>query len=250
MKPEFKSEVKSSEVLFRLRLDCVPVGECDPFEVTTELLLDWFSTQGVIGYLITAEVSSAVEKAHLHVVFLSDKKVTALRTSFRKEFSVNYSFSQNWSKETKSRDMKIYMDKHALTYQDIHIIYILKDGNIQANTLISNNKELKFDEILKETKCGKKDKRYGNYLKKLLVDYNTKYQNEHLDNDEKEKIRIYKFVTQSFAQTNLDIFTGNAKIFDTYTIKRFCQTIYNTNFYIENQHSEEYMLYHFQTITL
>lgn len=237
MKPEFKSELKNTECLFRLRIDSIDYQEIEV----------WFSTQGIKGYLVTAEVSSAVEKAHLHIVFVSDKKITALRTSFRKLFNMNYSFSQNWSKETKSKDMKKYMDNYNLTYSDIHIIYILKDGDIKLNTLISNPSELKFNEILKETKLTKKDKKYGNYLKKLLTDYNTKYKNLPLYNDDKEQIRIFKFVTQSFAQTNLDIFIGNAKIFDTTVIKRFCQTIYNTNFYIENSHSEEYMLYHFST---
>lgn len=246
MKPEFKSELKNEEVLFRLRLDCIPT-EGDQFMETSQKILTWFTQEGIKGYLVTAEVSSAVEKAHLHTVFASEKKITALRTSFRKVFSVNYSFSQNWSKETKSKDMQKYMDNNKLTYSDIHIIYILKDGNIQINTLISNTNELKFEEILKETKTNKKDKKYGNYLKKLLVDYNTKYKNENLYDDDKEKIRIFKFVTQSFAKTNLDMFIGNAKIFDTTVIKRFCQTIFNTNFYIENQHNEEFMLYHFST---
>jgi hypothetical protein len=104
---------------------------------------------------------------------------------------------------------------------------------------------LNYEEIRKEIKEDPKNKKYGNYLKKLLTEYNTINKNDKLEYD-KEQIRIFKFVTQSFAKTNLDIFTSNAKIFDSTIIKKFCQTIFNTNFYLENQHNEEFMLYHFQ----
>ena len=141
-----KPKLKTSLPLFRLRID----------DFTTESLLEWFKSRGIIGNLITKEVSSA-GKEHLHCVFASEDKVTALRTSFRRTFpyltNSRYSFSQNWSKETKSNDMKLYMENNNLEYQDIHIIYILKDGKIESNTLIENPEELDFDKIRKEIGC-------------------------------------------------------------------------------------------------
>ena len=110
-----KPKLKTTQPLFRLRVD--------NFEANA--LHSWLHTRGVKGYLISSEVSSA-GKEHLHCVFASDDKITALRTSFKRTFpglnNSRYSFSQNWSKETKSNDMKMYMSKNELKYSDIHII--------------------------------------------------------------------------------------------------------------------------------
>jgi hypothetical protein len=229
MKVKFKSEI--SQNLFRLRID----------NHDSQTLQEWFLKETIKIYLVTAELASVTNKKHMHVVFMSDKKITALRTSFRKLTNLTgseYSFSQNWSKETKSKDMKLYMEKHNLNYTDIHIIYILKDSDIKMNTLIENPEELNFEEIRKEIGCkSKKDKRYGNYTKKLIMEYNEKYPEPLIDvncgslDDFPEKERIFKFVTQSMAAHNLDIFLSNAKKFDDFVIKQLCQTVLNTRKY-------------------
>lgn len=223
-----KPQLKTTLPLFRLRID-----DFDP-----ESLKGWFISRGIKGNLITKEVSS-LGKEHLHCVFASDCKVTALRTSFKRTFpqlnNSRYSFSQNWSKETKSKDMKLYMEKHNLQYSDIHIIYILKDGQIMNNTLIENTEDLDFEKIRKEIGCKpKKDKKYGNYLKKLIMDYNTQYPEPLLDStctgldDYPERERIFKFVTHQMSAHNLDIFLSNAKLMDDYTIRKMCQSVLNT----------------------
>ena len=223
-----KPKLKTTLPLFRLRID--------EFDFT--YLLEWFESRGIKGNLVTSEVSSA-GKEHLHCVFASDDKVTALRTSFKRTFpglnNSRYSFSQNWSKETKSNDMKLYMSKHNLNYQDIHIIYILKDGIILSNTLIENTEELDFEKIRKEIGCKpKKDKKYGNYLKKLIMDYNLQYPEPLIESsctgldDYPERERIFKFVTHQMSAHNLDIFLSNAKLMDDFTIKKMCQSVLNT----------------------
>jgi hypothetical protein len=229
MKLKFKSEI--SETLFRLRID----------NHDYQTLQKWFLKETIKIYLCTAELASATQKKHMHVVFMSDKKITALRTSFRKMTNLTgseYSFSQNWSKETKSKDMKLYMLEHELTYQDIHIIYILKDSDIKLNTLIDNPEELDFEKIRKTIGCkSKKQKKYGNYTKKLIMDYNELYPEPLIDvncgslDDFPEKERIFKFVTQQTASHNLDIFLSHAKKFDDYVIKMLCQTVLNTRKY-------------------
>lgn len=229
MKPEF--ETSNSENLFRLRID----------NHNHDILLKWFLKETIKNYLCTAELASVTQKEHMHVVFQSDKSITQLRTSFRKftNYQGNYSFSQNWSKETKSSDMKTYMDLHDLTYKDIHIIYILKDSDIRLNTLIANAAELDFDEIKKTIGCKSKQnrKKYGNYTKKLIMEYNEQYPEPLIEvscgslDDYPEKERIFKFVTRQMSHTNLDIFLSNAKKFDDYTIKMLCQTLLNTRKY-------------------
>lgn len=229
MKPEF--ETPNSENLYRLRID----------NHNYQILNKWFLKETIKNYLVTAELASVTQKEHMHVVFQSNKKITSLRISFRKftNYEGNYSFSQNWSKETKSKDMQKYMQEHQLTYKDIHIIYILKDSNIKLNTLIRNAADLDFDKIKNTIGCQSKknNKKYGNYTKKLIMDYNEKYPEPLLDvscgsvDDYSEKERIFKFVTQQTAKTNLDIFISNAKKFDDYTIKMLCQTVLNTRRY-------------------
>lgn len=229
MKPKFETEIL--ETLFRLRID----------NHDYQTLEKWFLKETIKNYLCTAELASATNKKHMHVVFSSDKKITALRTSFRKFTNMTgseYSFSQNWSKETKSRDMQTYMDMHNLTYQDIHIIYILKDSDIKLNTMIKNTEELDFEEIRKTIGCKpKKDKKYGNYTKKLIMDYNEQFPQPLIDtncgslDDFPEKERIFRFVTHQMSAHNLDIFLSNAKKFDDHVIKQLCQTVLNTRKY-------------------
>jgi hypothetical protein len=127
------------------------------------------------------------------------------------------------------------MENNNLQYSDIHIIYILKDGQIMNNTLIENIEELDFDKIRKEIGCKPKtNKKYGNYLKKLIMDYNEQYPEPLLDStctgldDYPERERIFKFVTHQMSAHNLDIFLSNAKLMDDYTIKKMCQSVLNT----------------------
>ena len=232
MKPKYKTHLK----LIRLRID-YPEHLISHFEKCVHDFLNKNSK----NILLTKEVSSA-GKEHYHAVFASDDKITALRTRFKRQFpnfgGSNYSFSQNWSSETKSKNMQIYMEKNNLEYQDIHIIYILKDSNIKINTLIDNVDELDFSEITREIGIKeKKEKKYGNYLKKLIMDYNEMFPVPLLDttctgiDDFPEKERIFKFVTRQLSSTNLDIFLSNAKLFDDYTIKKLCQSILNTRRY-------------------
>lgn len=225
MKPEYETTLP----LFRLRVDAVIP------------LQKWLISRGIKGNIIVQERSSS-GKEHLHCVFASELKITALRTSFRRTFpeikGTQYSFNQNWSKETKSKDMKLYMKENELSYRDIHIIYILKDNNIISNTLVSNPEELDFEEIRKEIGCKpKSQKKYGNYLKKLIMEYNEQFPEPLIDTtclgveDYQERERIFRFVTHQLSAHNLDIFLSNAKRFDNYVIKQMCQSILNTRKY-------------------
>lgn len=230
MKPKFKSNLNLDN-LYRLRIDNQDV----------DTLYKWFTKETIVFYLCTAEEATQTEKPHLHVVFLSSKKITALRTSLRKFTGLSgssYSFSQNWSKETKSLDMKLYMEKHSLSYKEIHIIYILKDSDVRLNTMLDNIEELDFESIRKEIGAKpKKDKKYGNYTKKLINDYNTLFPEPLIDtncgsmDDFPEKERIFRFVTHQMSSHNLDIFLSNAKKFDDHVIKQLCQTVLNTRKY-------------------
>lgn len=244
MIPRFSDRINKNN-LFRLRMD-------------NDIPESFFLSMEIEYYITIQETSLITKKVHSHSVFYSKDNIYNIRKSFTRFYpfinKTKYSLAQNWNKETKGKDLERYMNENELSYQDIHILYILKDVEqenqigILNNSLISNINELigKFQEIM--TKIKVVEKTYGNYLKKILTEYNIKYKNDISDNDEQEKIRIFKFVTSQFAKTNLDIFIGNAKIFDNSVIKKFCQTIFNTNFYLENQHSEEYMLYHFQSM--
>lgn len=251
MKPKFKSNIDKQE-LFRLRIDCLDSLTPSYFG---ELLSEWFLKETIKNYLVVAEISSVTAKKHLHVVFTSVKKITALRTSFRKCFchdSTEYSFSQNWSGETKSRNMRIYMERNELDYKDIHIIYILKDKNILLNTLVQNTDDLDFTKITNEIgEQSKKQKKYGNFTKKLIMDYNSLFPVPIFENlpctgisDFPERERIFKFVTSSFSQNNLDIFQSNAKLFDNWTIKKMCQTVLNTRKYSKEFYPDDLSLIH------
>jgi len=231
-----KPQLKTTENLIRFRID-YPEHLQSRFENSVMNFLQKNSK----NILLTKEVSSA-GKEHYHAVFASDDKLTAIRTRFKRQFpnysASSYSFNQNWSKETKSKDMQIYMDKHNLDYRDIHIIYILKDSDIKINTLIENPLEMDFESIRKEIGARpKKDKKYGNYTKKLIMDYNEQFPEPLLDtncgslDDFPEKERIFRFVTRQMSSHNLDIFLANAKKFDDYVIKHLCQTILNTRKY-------------------
>jgi hypothetical protein len=228
MKPQFKT----TENLIRFRIDISSIHEID---------LIRFLQKNSKNILLTKEVSSS-GKNHYHSVLSIEIKLTSLRTKFKRSFpditGSSYSFNQNWSKETKSKDMQLYMDKHDLDYKDIHVIYILKDSDIKVNTLIENPLEMDFEQIRKEIGCkSKKDKKYGNYTKKLIMDYNEQFPEPLLDtncgslDDFPEKERIFRFVTQQMASHNLDIFLSNAKKFDDYVIKMLCQTLLNTRKY-------------------
>jgi hypothetical protein len=235
MKPQYETQ----NFLIRLRVDTPRNLQGEEFT----LELKRFLTKNSKNILMTKEVSSA-GKEHYHVVFALEPcvTVTTMRTRFKRSFpnitGSNYSFNQNWSKETKSKDMQLYMEKHNLDYQDIHIIYILKDSDVHCNTLISNQSELDFEKIRKEIGCkSKKDKKYGNYIKKLIMDYNEKYPEPLLEvtcnslDDFPEKERIFRFVTHQMSSHNLDIFLSNAKKYDDYVIKMLCQTLLNTRKY-------------------
>lgn len=226
MKPKYKTQTQ----LIRFRIDS---------ENESELVS--FLQKNSKNILLTKEVSSSGKK-HYHSVFASDDKLTTIRTRFKRQFpnilGSKYSFSQNWSKDTKSKDMELYMEKHNLDYQDIHIIYILKDSDIKLNTLIQNPLELDFEKIRKEIGCKpKKEKKYGNYTKKLIMEYNEQFPEPLLDtncgsiDDYPEKERIFRFVTHQMSSHNLDIFLSNAKKFDDYVIKHLCQTLLNTRKY-------------------
>jgi len=234
-----KPQLETSDHLIRFRIDTPRNLQGDDFQIR----LQRFLTKNSKNILLTKEVSSA-GKEHYHCVFAADPcaTVTTTRTRFKRAFpeitGSNYSFSQNWSKETKSKDMELYMKKHNLDYQDIHIIYILKDSDICRNSLVLNYNELDFEKIRKEIGCKpKKDKKYGNYTKKLIMDYNEQYPEPLLEttclglDDFPEKERIFKFVTHQMSSHNLDIFLSNAKKFDDYVIKHLCQTVLNTRKY-------------------
>ena len=226
-----KPQLKTTKNLIRFRIDISSIYETD---------LIRFLQKNSKNILLTKEVSSS-GKNHYHSVMAIDIKLTALRTQFKRSFpditGSSYSFNQNWSKETKSKDMQTYMDKHNLDYKDIHIIYILKDSDIKLNTLIENPLEMDFEEIRKEIGAKPKDKKYGNYTKKLIMDYNEQFPEPLLDtncgsiDDFPEKERIFRFVTHQMSSHNLDIFLSNAKKFDDYVIKHLCQTILNTRKY-------------------
>ena len=234
-----KPKLETDNFLIRFRIDTPKNLVGDSFQVE----LQRFLTKNSKNILLTKEVSSS-GKEHYHCVLAAEPcvTVTTMRTRFKRSFpnitGSNYSFSQNWSKETKSKDMQTYMEKHNLDYQDIHIIYILKDSDICRNSLISNTDELDFEKIRKEIGCKpKKEKKYGNYTKKLIMEYNEKYPEPLIDvncgsiDDFPEKERIFRFVTQQMASHNLDIFLSNAKKFDDYVIKMLCQTLINTRRY-------------------
>lgn len=237
MKPKYQTDIR----LIRFRIDAPDLNKDDPVYIKFEdTLTDWL-IKNSNNILCTKEVSSAA-KLHYHAVFSSTDKLTAIRTRFKRQFpsyrGSQYSFSQNWSKETKSKDMELYMEKHELNYQDIHIIYILKDSDIKLNSLIENAVELDFEEI--RTEIGaipKNQKKYGNYTKRLIMEYNEKYPEPLIDvncgslDDFPEKERIFKFVTRQMASHNLNIFLSNAKKFDDYVIKMLCQTLLNTRKY-------------------
>lgn len=248
MKVKFESNINKN-LLFRLRID----------SQDSDRLLNFLRSEKVGGSLITAETASVTGKLHLHSVFESTKKVTAIRTAFKKYYpeltGANYSFSQNWSQATKSKDMKLYMQENNLEYKDIHIIYILKDSNIKYNDLVLNPEALNFATILKTIGHKPKNKKYGNYTKKLIMEYNTLYPTPLIDNSDErddfpERERIFKFVTSSLSATNLDLFVSNAKCFDTWTIKKLCQTVLNTrkfskDFYPNENYSSEVNSYFF-----
>ncbi|AXQ65436.1 MAG: hypothetical protein [Circular genetic element sp.] len=232
-----KPQLKTRENLIRFRID-YPDHLLKHFEKCVMNFLQKNSK----NILLTKELALS-GKEHYHAVFASDDKLTAIRTRFKRQFpnitGSSYSFNQNWSKETKSRDMELYMERNDLDYKDIHIIYILKDSDIKINTLIENPLEMDFEQIRKEIGCkSKKQKKYGNYTKKLIMDYNEQFPEPLLEasclgpiDDFPEKERIFRFVTHQMSSHNLDIFLSNAKKFDDYVIKHLCQTILNTRKY-------------------
>lgn len=238
MKPKYKTEIEINKI-YRLRIDITKTHEIGD-------VLQFL--EGLSTYIICCEEDGAgTVKRHIHCVFVSNTKITAIRTQFRRTFTEmcgsKYSFNQNWSSETKSANMSRYMNNHDLSYTDIHIIYILKEGNIIYNSLVENPEELSFSKILEEIKENPKNKKYGNFTKKLIMEYNLQYPEPLLESDDccgngysdyPERERILNYVFQSFSRNNLDLFQSNAKYSDSYTIKKMAQTILNTRRYCKD----------------
>lgn len=236
-----------TENLIRFRIDLIKSVSTDDIQ---KEILDYFN---ITSCILSKEVSSNVEKPHVHVVgylpsshTMADVRKRIGRVLFKnKSQSVggHATVANKWDSMTKHKDFINVMTLCNINYAQFHVYYICKDKNIIVNTLnpflnLDGYEQIldKLPETVKNIQSKHKHRQKNpNYLKILM----QKFKKEHFDQISplgyQEKMRkILLFVIKSFQTQNQSEDEHLAKSVENFVLIKFTQSIYNTYFLKDN----------------
>lgn len=230
------------ENLKRIRFDEFAVLEWNNSAYTRfqTHIIDFYKVK---NYIISSEKASNTGKSHYHFLGYIDVSSDCIRKRLKShvfkgnDLNGHAAVSSNWKTETKYKHLQDIFTLLEITYAHFHAYYICKDDCILVNTLYPFIKKDGYAQILAKLPQTVQNLRSGiktrnkepNYLKLLIKKYEkTQKTNNSLIHTRDKKVNIFNFVNSEITSWNTSDDEHLSKLGDNMTLRRFCQTIFNT----------------------
>lgn len=239
-----------TENLIRFRIDLIKSISTDDIQ---REILDYFK---ITTCIMSQEISTKVEKPHVHVVgylpsnsTMADVRKRIGRVLFKnpnQSVGSDATVANKWDSITKHKDFSNVMTLCNINYAQFHVYYICKDKNIIRNTLnpflnLDGYEHIldKLPETVKNIQSKHKHRmKNPNYLKVLMQKFKKEqYQRISLLGYQDKMRNILKFVIKSFQSHNSSEDEHLSKSCENFILVKFSQSIYNS-FFLEDGSSQ------------
>jgi len=160
--------------------------------------------------LSTYELGKSKANPHFHIIMDTYDPIPTVRYHFKKLYTKN-----NGVRITQVKDL------------DKSCIYILKDGNLIKNSLLTDEQLLQFQQ---DTEVINQDKKSKNYLEKMVNSYIPISAYQCSDGT----INTFDYAFEHIIRYVCDYTSENLKMVDIFIIRRFSFTIYNRYYKLSN----------------